>query len=131
MNTATQAPIPGMMFACWSIVVMLVAVFLVFMRANKSDYAFAISPLLILPLTYVASGRLASWLALAIPMEPVELRILLNVVAALAACLLIGVTAQRITSPRPRRVFIGCCTGFLVILTLVLVINLLQKPTLA
>ena len=38
-----------MLFACWAIVIVLVAMFLVFMRAHKKEYAVAIVPLIVLP----------------------------------------------------------------------------------
>lgn len=128
---ATQATMSGMMFACWSIVIVLIAMLIVFMRAEKVNYAVATSPLLIQPLIYVVSGRLATWMALVVPLGAVDIRVILNVLAALAACLLLGFTARRITEKRPRRVFFGCCTGFILLLTLALVINLLSTQTLA
>lgn len=131
MVAASQASMSGMMFACWSIVIVLVVMLIVFMRAEKVNYAVATSPLLIQPLAYVASGRLASWLEVVLPMPAVDIRIIINVVAALAACLLVSLTAQRITEKRSRRVFIGCCTGFVVLLALALAINLLGTQTLA
>lgn len=127
----TQMTMSGMMFACWSIVIVLIAMLIVFMRAEKVNYAVATSPLLIQPLVYVVSGRLASWLVLVVPMSPVDVRIIINVIAALAACLLVSLTAQRITEKRSRRVFFGCCTGFILLLTLALVVNLMSTQTLA
>lgn len=131
LPAAVSTAMSGMMFACWSIVIVLIVMMLVFMRAEKTSYAVATGPLLILPLAYVVSGRVASWLALVFPMTAIDLRIIINVVASLAACLLIGFTAQRIAEKRSRRAFIICCTGFILLLTLALVINLMNTQTLA
>lgn len=131
LPAAASTAMSGMMFACWSIVIVLVVMMLVFMRSEKNNYAVATGPLLIQPLAYVVSGRLAGWLAMVFPMTAVDLRIIINVVASLIACLLIGFTAQRITEKRSRRAFIICCTGFILLLTLALVINLMNTQTLA
>ena len=47
----------GMLFACWAIVIVLVAMFLVFMRAHKKEYAVAIVPLIVLPLSISSATR--------------------------------------------------------------------------
>ena len=49
----------GMLFACWAIVIVLVAMFLVFMRAHKKEYAVAIVPLIVLPFIHILSNPLA------------------------------------------------------------------------
>ena len=110
---------------------MLIAMLVVFMRAEKVNYAVATSPLLIQPLMYVVSGRLAAWAAMVLPLGAVDIRVILNVIAALVACLLLGLTAQRIAEKRARRVFFGCCTGFILLLAVALIINLLGAQTLA
>ena len=90
LGTATTQPtMSGMMFACWSIVIVLIAMLVVFMRAEKVNYAVATSPLLIQPLMYVVSGRLAAWAAMVLPLGAVDIRVILNVIAALVACLLL------------------------------------------
>ena len=132
LGTATTQPtMSGMMFACWSIVIVLIAMLVVFMRAEKVNYAVATSPLLIQPLMYVVSGRLAAWAAMVLPLGAVDIRVILNVIAALVACLMLGLTAQRIAEKRARRVFFGCCTGFILLLAVALIINLLGAQTLA
>ena len=66
-----------------------------------------------------------------LPLGAVDIRVILNVIAALVACLLLGLTAQRIAEKRARRVFFGCCTGFILLLAVALIINLLGAQTLA
>lgn len=109
----------GMLFACWAIVIVLVAMFLVFMRAHKKEYAVAIVPLIVLPFIHILSNLLDPLLPLTLP----ELRIAVDMTAGLVSCLLIGLTARHIRERRTRNAFMICCSGFLIILTLVLVVN--------
>ena len=95
----------GMLFACWAIVIVLVAMFLVFMRAHKKEYAVAIVPLIVLPFIHILSNPLAHLLD---PLLPLTLP---------------GLTARHIRERRTRNAFMICCSGFLIILTLVLVVN--------
>lgn len=72
----------GMLFACWSIVIVLAAMFFVFMRAHKREYAVAVLPLVITPLMHICSGVLARWLDGILPLTWVELRVALDLIAA-------------------------------------------------
>lgn len=114
----------GLLFACWAIVIVLSSMFLVFMRARKREYAYAIIPLVLLPLVHIFSGLLARLLAAVLPFGPSDLRRAIDVTGGLVACLLIGWTARRIQGKRTRMMFAVCCTCFLVILTLVLVVGI-------
>lgn len=116
----------GMLFACWSIVIVLGAMFFVFMRAGKKEYAVAILPLLIVPLMHIVSGPVARWFSHFLPLTSVEIRVALDLTAGLISCLLIGVSSRRITASRSRTVFSFFCSGFIIILALVLVINVLM-----
>lgn len=113
----------GLLFACWAIVIVLGSMFVVFMRARKREYAFAIIPLVLLPLVHIFSGLLARLLAAALPFGPSDLRRAIDVSGGLVACLLIGWTARHIQGKRTRMMFAVCCTSFLIILTLVLVLG--------
>mgnify|MGYP002582085850 CR=1 FL=1 len=64
----------GMLFACWAIVIVLVAMFLVFMRAHKKEYAVAIVPLIVLPFIHILSNPLAHLLDPLLPLTLPELR---------------------------------------------------------
>lgn len=117
----------GMLFACWSIVIVLAAMFFVFMRARKKEYAVAVLPLVITPLMHICSGVLARWLDGILPLTWVELRIALDLIAALISCLLIGFSSRSIPVRRSRNVFLVFCSGFIIILTLALIINVLSN----
>lgn len=116
----------GMLFACWSIVIVLAAMFFVFMRAHKKEYAVAVLPLVITPLMHICSGVIARWLDGILPLTWVELRVALDLIAALISCLLIGFSSRSIAVRRSRNVFLIFCSGFIIILTLALIINVLS-----
>ncbi len=116
----------GMLFACWSIVIVLAAMFFVFMRAHKKEYAVAVLPLVITPLMHICSGVIARWLDGILPLTWVELRVALDLIAALISCLLIGFSSRSIAVRRSRNVFLIFCSGFIIILTLALIINILS-----
>ena len=59
-------PVPnttfGMLFACWAIVIVLLAMVVVFMRAKKKDYALAVLPLTLVPFAHIISGVISRFL---------------------------------------------------------------------
>lgn len=115
----------SMLFACWAIVIVLLAMVIIFLRARKKEYALAILPLLIAPAVHIFSGVAAKWLDAAVPLSAGQLRIIIDLTAGLISCLLLGLASRGIADRRTRNGFFWCCAGFVVILTLVLVTNTL------
>lgn len=113
----------GMLFACWAIVIVLVAMALVFLRAGKKEYALAVLPLAITPFVHIFSAVLANALDTVCSLTPVELRVVIDLTGALIACLLIGVSSRYIQGRRSRNLFSVVCSAFIIILTIVLVVN--------
>lgn len=116
----------GMLFACWAIVIVLLAMAFAFLRANKRDYAVAILPLVCTPLMYIISGVIARKLTILLPVSAFELRLMLDMSAGFVSCVLLGVLSRRLPSPRIRQWFLFFCAAFVMILTLVLVNNSLE-----
>ena len=116
----------GMLFACWAIVIVMAAMFVVFMRARKKEYAFAILPLAMTPFGHIFSGIVARWLDPLLPMTAPELRVAIDVVISLIACLLLGVSSLHIREKRNRTLFLVCCSGYIIISTVALVTNVLM-----
>ena len=114
----------GMLFACWSIVVVIVAMFIIFMRAHKKDYALAIMPLVIVPLMHIFSAILSKLLVDIFPLKDYEIRVLLDLTAALVTCLLLGLSSRQIAEKRTRNALFVCCSGFIIILSIVLIVNI-------
>ena len=113
----------GMLFACWAIFIVLLAMVVVFLRSGKKEYAVAILPLLIVPFMHIFSCILSSLLSGPLPFTAAELRIMIDLTAGLVSCLLLGFASLGIEGRRTRNAFFWCCAGFVVILTLVLVTN--------
>ncbi len=115
----------GMLFACWAILIVLAAMFFTFLRAGKTDYAVAVLPLALPPLIYIPSGLIARWLGSFLPVDSMQLMMSINLIAGLVACLMIGITSRRIQPVGSRRAFSLCCAGFIMILTVTLVLRTL------
>ena len=115
----------SMLFACWAIVIVLLAMVIIFLRARKKEYAVAILPLLIAPVIHIFSGVAAKWLDAAVPLTAGQLRVIIDLTAGLISCLLLGLASRGIADRRTRNGFFWCCAGFVVVLTLVLVTNTL------
>lgn len=117
----------GMLWACWAIIIVILAMFVVFMRANKKAYAIAILPLAVPAALYIPSGVLARYWSRFVSLGSIELMILINVIAGVIACVLIGFTARRIPAAANRRIFSIACSLFIVILSLTLVIRTMAE----
>lgn len=120
-------PSAGMLFACWAIVIVLAAMFVVFMRAKKKEYAVAILPLGLEPFVHIFSRLFANWLDPFLPLTAPEIRVAVDLTAALIACLIAGWTSRLIRGKRTRTAFLLSCSGFIIILTLVLVVHTLME----
>lgn len=113
----------GMLFACWAIVIVLLAVAFVFLRSGRKNYAVAILPLLVTPFVHIFSGIIARILVHTIPLTSANIRMIIDITAGLVSCLLLGLASRNIEDRRTRLAFFWCCAGFVIILTWVLVIN--------
>lgn len=113
----------GMLFASWAIILVLLAMSFVFLRSGKKEYAAGILPLIITPFVNIFSGFLARPLYLLVPLSVTELRAIITLTAGLISCLLLGLAARHIEGLRTRHIYFWFCAAFVVILTLVLVIN--------
>ena len=114
-----------MLFACWAIVIVLLAMELVFLRARKKEYAVAILPLLITPAVYIVSGVVSGWLSGFLSLAAGQIRVIIDLTAGMVSCLLLGLASRGIAERRTRNAFFWCCAGFVLILTLALVTNTL------
>lgn len=72
-----------MLFACWAIVIVLLAMVVVFMRAKKKDYALAVLPLTLVPFAHIISGVISRFLDSLIFLSFTQIRVLIDLTAAL------------------------------------------------
>ncbi|MDD2362366.1 MAG: hypothetical protein PHH84_05345 [Oscillospiraceae bacterium] len=113
----------GMLFACWAILIVLLAMSFVFLRSGKKEYSVAILPLLITPAANIFSGLFSRFLDKLVPLSSAELRVIIVLTSGLISCLLLGLASRKLSGEKTRLIFFWVCAAFVVILTLVLVIN--------
>ncbi|MCL2884642.1 MAG: hypothetical protein FWF49_04085 [Oscillospiraceae bacterium] len=115
----------SMLFGCWAILIVLLLMAVVFLRSKKKGYAAAILPLILVPVVHIAGNFLAVQSAKALPLDPLQLRIVLEIAAGLIACVLLGFSSRAIKEKRSRLAFFISCAGFVVVLDTVLIFSLL------
>ncbi len=118
-----------LLFASWATVMLIGLMFIVFFRRKKKEYAWAVLPLGIPAGIYILSGILAR---LADPIlsfaNSYQIRIIIDLAAALVACLLIGILSGKIPGgKRNRTIFAICATAFVVVFSGLLIMNSLRQ----
>ncbi len=118
-----------LLIACWATVIVLAAMSLVFWRSKKNSYAVAVLPLTLPPLVHLISGILARGLDLTLPFaSSFQIRIVIDLIAAVVACVLIGVTSQLLYETRKgRTLFAVCCSAFIVVFSAILILSTLSQ----
>ncbi len=118
-----------LLIACWATVIVLAAMSLVFWRSKKNTYAIAVLPLILPPLGHLISGILARGLDLTLPFaSSFQIRIVIDLIAAVVACVLIGVTSQLLYETRKgRTLFAVCCSAFIVVFSAILILSTLSQ----
>ncbi len=118
-----------LLIACWATVIVLAAMSLVFWRSKKSRFAVAILPLIIPPAGHLISGILARGLDLTFPFaSSFQIRIVIDLIAAIAACVLIGITSQLVYKTRKARtLFALTCSAFTVVFSAILILTTLSQ----
>ncbi len=114
-----------LLLACWATAVILVMMSLVFFRSKKRSYALAVLPLALPSVMYIVSGVLARSLDRTIFFaSSFQIRIALDLAAALVSCVLIGFASNVLSaSKRTRMLFCLCCTAFVVVFSGLLIMS--------
>jgi len=113
-----------LLIECAAILIVILAVFFIFLRKKKYDYAVCVVPLLLLPFAHIAGEVLLPLLTRITAANQNELRISIDVTALIGACLMFGSLGQlRIKSKKARRFYFGLCSGFSAILAWILIFN--------
>lgn len=123
MNTVETSS--KLLIACWATVILILAMALIFFRGKRRHYGTAILPLVLPPLMHLVSGMLSRWLGVLLPFaNSFEIRIVLDLAAAVAACVLIGLASTLLYETRKgRALFILCCSVFIVVFSGILIMN--------
>lgn len=119
----------SMLFACWAMLIVLLAMSFLFLRSGKKEYAGAILPLPLVPFFYIFSGPLGRLLDPVVSLDATMLRVMVVLTGGLLSCLLLGLAVRGITARRTRNAVFWCCAAFVVVVCLVLAANLLQAVT--
>ena len=116
---------PQLLIACWATLILMGAMAFAFLRAKKSEYILAVIPLGVPAASYIISGVCARWLdwLLAFATSS-QIRIFLDLGAALVACVLIGFAASGIPGEkRNRLLYCLCGTLFVIIFSGLLIMS--------
>ena len=111
---------------CLAIVVLILAMWLIFMRARKKASAFAILPLVVVPLTHIAGNLLARPISGALFGNAAQIHIFIDILGLVFAGILFGSISHRIKSRKGRTSYLCICGGFTLVLTFVLILNILK-----
>lgn len=118
-----------LLIACWATVIVLILMALVFWRSKKNSYAVAVLPLTIPPLVHLISGILARGLETTLPFaNPFQIRIVIDLIAAIVACVLIGIASQFLYETRKGRSFFAIsCSAFIVVFSAILILTTISQ----
>ena len=112
-----------MVFECCAIVIIILIMCFMVLRTGRSRTAIMLLPLVIVPFTYIISGPIASFIATLLIVNPVKIKIIINILALVIATLLFSGLSPNIKTKVPRYAYWAFCLVFTVILELVLLFN--------
>ena len=114
-----------LLIACWATALIVLAMALIFSRGKRHRYGVAVLPLIIPPLMHIFSGIFARWLSASLPFaNSFEIRIVLDLIAALIACILVGLASVHLYETRTgRTLFLVACSLFIVAFSSILILN--------
>ena len=110
-----------------SVLIILLVMFILFLRAHRKAYAFSVQPLAYVPLMMLLGYPISVFLAGFFPAQANILHIVLILLALLVACVSFGLMTHHFRSRKIRVLYIVCCGLFTFILTLVFVFYLLNN----
>lgn len=115
-----------MIVECWAIIIIILAMCVIFMRANKANYALGTLPLVMVPFGRIFSGPLARWLHRLWGLPATEVRVAIIAVMLVLSCIFYGVLSGTIHAKRSRISYLCLCGGFSIILSIVMILNILH-----
>ncbi len=115
-----------MKFESIAIIVIAIVMFVIFMRANKPNYAIGTLPLGLVPLANLAKAPVGIWLSNYLPFTSMQCAVGLLVFVLAVSCLILGIVAMSIRPKRSRATFILACGGFNIAITLVFISNFIS-----
>lgn len=110
-----------MLVECWSIILIVLAICVVYLKSHRNQYAFTILPLCILPFAHIAGGPLSRWISPHIPISHSETAVIIDLLGLALGTLLLCLASKNIRKKKPRIGFLVCCNVFNLILAVILV----------
>lgn len=115
-----------MVAECTAIIAIILLIFAICVRKGKLGTGLAILPLGIVPLFYLVSGHIATFINIwQTPDVYLHMRIGVITVGALLAGMLMGFIAGRITHKANRRAYLVLCGGFTVVLFIIMIVRVI------
>ena len=110
-----------MQVECWSVILIVLAICVVYLKAHKNQYAFTVLPLCVLPLFHIMSLPLAQWIHPWCPLNYNEIFIGIDVIGLALSTLLLYISSKNIKNKKARIGFLVCSVLLNVILSVVLI----------
>lgn len=105
-----------------------VCILTIFVRSGNADYAAATLPILIVPAANLLGFPIAGLLNHIIPGNQVYLlRSFVDVVGVAIACALVVLFSAKIKSPKKKKLYIGMCCLYSILLTCVFIYHTLPR----
>ena len=111
-----------------SITVILLAVAFLFLRAKRALYAKSVLPLMIVPLAHSAGHPISYFLASFFPLDRIQVFLVVDILALIISCVLLGVFAGKFHNKTSRLVYLVSGCAFVLILSLVFIFHVLTLP---
>lgn len=114
-----------MVVECIAIVLIILLISFTFLRAKRTNYAMVTVPLVIVPVSYIL-GFLVAYFWIKNPQIKMVAMMTADLLGLIIACIILGAFSFKIASKRARLSYLCISGGFLVILSILLLINIAQ-----
>ncbi len=113
-----------MLVECIAIFCLIFVVVIMYIRADKKDYAFATIPLLVLPLVNILSYLLSKQISAQLPTDEFTTYSALNIIAVVVSSCLVGIMSNKFKKRPTRIAYIIMSLIFNIVLAAILVYNM-------
>lgn len=114
-----------MITECFSIVLILLALMIIFLRARKPKHALITLPLLIVPLFHIVIVIFSPNLVSLLNIQKTNLIIIFNTSILIISCILLGAFSNFLMTKKAKLTYLISCGMFLFLLSWLLTINVL------
>lgn len=115
-----------MIFECFAIIAIIIAMSLIFLRVHKKEYSVGLLSLLILPVMQLLTKTIAVLITDISPIQPLTVKLCMIFLALIAECILLGAASVMFSSKKQKTSFLLICGTFSLVLAMIFVLNLLK-----